>query len=510
MAAIAAMVILPRLLVLNISVIDWDESIYALIGQQWLAGHLPHETVYDHKPAGLFAIFALFQLAFGESIFAVRMIPIIFVAATAAILARIVWITLGPGRWTAALAAALYGLLTLANGGLASNTELLVNLFIVLAVLVLLEQGLDRRVSAAASLAAGASLGLAFNVNFLAGVLVAGVAAFYFAWMAAREPLAAIWPRYFANGAWMLAGFLLAGMLVMLPIALYGDLADYFGLKLAYLGSYSGIGDTGVALRRVSEAMVAHWPFWSIAVLLGAAAMRGSKASPAGSAPVSPRDARIVGWLTLCLFALLAALASRRFYQHFFLFAAPPLVLLAVTFTRLLPMPDVSRCLIGLAVLLFGAAAPISAQETFLQGIRAQVRVCRGLPADGVAGEGRYMSGRLRTGDTIYVFDGQPILYFLTRTTPPTRFAFPESHLREDVAARFGTTPSDAVRGILASRPRFIVAHPGPGGLGISAAGALLKQALDREYLPARTLEPGAPEHVYVRMDPKPAVSGGS
>ena len=500
-AAIAASVVLPRLLVLNISVIDWDESIYALIGQQWLAGHVPHETVYDHKPAGLFAIFALFQLAFGDSMFAVRMIPIVFVGASAAIIARIAWITLGRERWTAALAAALYGLLTLANGGLASNTELLVNFFIILAVLLLLAQQLDRRVSAAGSLAVGASLGLAFQVNFLSGVLAAGVGAFYFAWMAARGPVASFATRYFANGAWMLAGFLAAGIVVTLPIALYGNLGDYVAMKLAYLGSYPGIGDVAIAIRRISEAVVPHWPFWAIVVLLGAVSARGGAASAGWCAPASPRDPRIIGWLTLCLFAVLAAVASRRFYQHFFLFAVPPLVLLAVTFTRLLSMPAESRRIFGVAILLFGFAAPITAQQVFLQGIRAQVRVSRGFPADTVAATARYMSDRLLPGETIYVFDGQPILYFLTRTLPPTRFAFPESHLREDVATRLGMTPRAAVRGILERRPRFVVAYPGPSGLGVSPAGVLLKEALDRDYLAARALEPGAPQHLYIRKE---------
>ena len=500
-AAIAATVVLPRLLVLNISVIDWDESIYALIGQQWLAGHVPHETVYDHKPAGLFAIFALFQFVFGDSVLAVRMIPIVFVGATAAILARIAWITLGQGRWTAALAAALYGMLTLANGGFASNTEILVNLFVVLAVFLLLAQGLDQRVSATGSLAVGASLGLAFQVNFLSGVLIAGVAAFYLVWMVAREPVAAIVARYFANGALMLAGFVAAGAIMTLPIALYGNLPDYLGMKLAYLGGYPGIDEISVALRRVSEALVPHWPFWAIFALLCVAAARGSEASEGWWAPAAPRDARILGWLTLCLFALLAAIASRRFYQHFFLFATPPLVLLAVTFARLVRMPDESRPILGLALLLFSVAAPVSAQEIVLQGIRARLRACHGLPADPIAGTGRYLSERLRPGETIYVFDGQPILYFMTRTVPPTRFAFPESHLREDVAARLGLAPREEVRGILERKPRFIVAQPGPSGLGISAAGVLLKEALDRDYVRARALEPAAPEHVYMRKD---------
>lgn len=500
--AIAVFVVAPRLLVLHVSVIDWDESVYALVAQQWLAGHIPHETVYDHKPAGLFAIFALFMLVFGETVLAIRMIPVVFAAATAALLARIAFATLGRDRSAAALAAALYGLLTLANGGLASNTEMLVNFFVVLAVFLLLACRLDVRVSATGGLAAGASLGLAFQVNFLGGILVAGVAAFYLAWMAAREPLRALAPRYLANGALMVAGFLAAGLLVTLPIALGGNLAEYFDLKFAYLADYPGVGNAAVVMRRVTEALLPYWSFCMLAILLAAAALAGgSGLLSRWGAPASPRDARVVAWLTLGAFALLAALASRRFYHHFFLFMAPPLVLLAVSFLRLGEMPESPRRVLAWWLLLLGLAAPVSAQEEFRRGIRAQAQASRGLPPDAVAGAARYMARKLRTGETIYVFDGQPMLYFLTRTTPPTRFAFPESHLREDVAARFGTTPHESVRHILEQKPRFVVAHPGVSGLGVTAAGILLAETLHREYLPARDLEPGAPAHLYERRD---------
>lgn len=502
LVAIAVAVVLPRLLVLDLSVIDWDESAYALVAQQWLAGHVPHETVFDHKPAGLFAVFALFMLVFGDTLLAIRMIPIVFVAATAALLARIAYVTLDRDRWMAGLAAALYGLLTLANGGLASNTELLVNLFIVAAICLLLAFRLDLRVSPAGGLCAGASLGLAFQINFLGGVLVAGVAASYLAWMWASGPFRAIAARYLANGVWMFVGFLAAGVLVTLPVALFGDLADYFGLKLAYLGDYRGVENAAVVVRRVSEALLPYWPFYVIAAALGMAVLaRPSASRQEWCSPASPRDRRIVAWLVLGLFSVLAALASRRFYHHFFLFTLPPLVLLSVSFLRLATIPEGPRRFLAISLLLCGLAAPVSAQGEFLRGIRAFMKATTGMPADAVAGSARYMSGQLRPGETIYVFDGQPILYFLTRTTPPTRFAFPESHLREDVALRLGTTPVESVQQILERKPRFVVAQPGPSGLGVTAAGILLKDALDRDYLPARVVDPSAPDHVYERAD---------
>ena len=498
--AILATCVLPRLVMLGVSVIDWDESIYALIGQQWVAGNVPHSTVYDHKPIGLYAIFALFFLALGDSIATIRLIPIAFVAATSALLARLAYVTLGRDRWLAGLTAAVYGLLTLANGGLATNTELLVNLFVVLAITFVVSARLDERVSPAGAAAAGASLGMAFQVNFLASLLVIGVAGFYLALLASRGMSQQLVARFFVNGLWMLGGFLAIGMLLMLPVLHFGDVADYVSLRLAYLRDYESITDAGVALRRVSEAIVAYGPFLALALLLGLAAAWG-RLPFAGVVDhgASSRDARVTGWLVVCASALAAAFASGRYYQHFFLFSAPALAMLAAAFLRLALPAGRLADFCGVWLVLMALVAASASHDEYQRGIRAHMRMSRSEPADQVAFTARYMAQRLRPGETIYVFDGQPILYFMTRTTPPTRFAFPESHLLAGMAARFGTTPSESVRGILARRPRFVVTSSERKPLYAADASELLQKHLSRYYSAASAIDPGAPSNLYVR-----------
>ncbi|HEX9706449.1 MAG TPA: glycosyltransferase family 39 protein [Steroidobacteraceae bacterium] len=499
--AIIATVVLPRLLMLHVSVIDWDESIYSLVGQQWTFGHVPHSTVYDHKPVGLFGIFALFFLVFGDAVSTIRLIPIVFVAATAVLLARLVEIQFGRDRIFGGLAAALYGLLTLTNGGLASNTELLVNFFVTLSVYLLLVGQLDRRVSFFWSLAVGASLGMAFQVNFLAGFLVLGVAGFYLCWMAFYRPVTGLLHRYLLNGASMLCGLLLTAVAVLLPILLFGDVADYFALKSAYLSGYQGIDDTAVAFRRISEALVPHWPFHALWILLALMALGPSRTSPHfWDSQEPPRDRRILAWIVLCVFALAAALASRRFYQHFFLLMVPGLTMVAIAFLRLACASERLRNLCALWFLLMAGAGALSSQEEFLRGLRAHVKVARGAAPDHVSAAGQFMSERLRRGETIYVYDGQPILYFLTRTVPPTRFAFPESHLREETASRFGSTPYDSIRKILEGGPRFVIAGPRPDDSDLTAAAALLYDTLDREYAPVNAINANTPADVYEKI----------
>lgn len=499
LAAIIVTVLIPRLAMLNVSVIDWDESIYALIGQQWVEGHVPHQTVFDHKPIGLYAIFAAFFVAFGDTIQAIRLIPIVFVAATACLLARLAQIP-GPDRMLGGVAAALYGLLTLTNGGLATNTEILVNFFVVLSGYLIVFHRLDLRESFPASLAVGASMGMALQVNYLAAILLAGIVGFYLACMAPLQPKTRLLRRVVVNGTYMLCGFLLVSIAIHLPVLLYGNLADYFALKLRYLTGYQGVDEPGVALRRISEALTPYWPFYTLTlVLLASALRRRSTAQHSSDSGDALAERRVVAWIVLCAFALLAALASRRFYQHFFLFSVPALVMLAVAFLRMAVPQGRLRSLLAVWMLLMASVSIIDARDQLVRGMRSHARIFEGAPADSIAEVGEYLAKRLRPGEAIYVHDGQPILYFMTRTVPLTRFAFPDTHLKSEVAGRLGFTPYDAVEAILEREPRFIIAGPLSANTEMTNAAILLRDTLDRDYVPVSVGDVGAPRGIYER-----------
>jgi hypothetical protein len=423
------------------------------------------------------------------------------VAATGVLLARLAVLQFEADRWLAAMAAANYGLLTLANGGLATNTELLVNLFVVIAMHGLVAWRLDSQVSVPGSLLVGASLGMAFQVNLLSGFLIVGVAAAYYLLLAPADEYGRPLRRYVINGSVMFAAFVLAGVALHLPVLLYGDIADFMQLKLAYLHDYEGIGDFATALRRISESLVVHAPFHALLIVLAVAAARNRwKSAGAGGADGDPRDRRILAWIAFTALAFAAALASRRFYHHFFLFLAPGFAMLAIAFLQLLCPAGPVRRACALWLLLMAGISALSVHEELVRGMRAGQRARAGQPADHLAEVAQFLSERLRPGETIYVFDGQPILYFLTRTVPPTRFAFPEAHLLEHVAMRFGATPEESVRRILEREPRFVVANPASIGAGDSRAAAVMRDALARDYDMAGARGNG-PASVYERRE---------
>ncbi len=55
-----------------IEVIDQDETMYALVAKSLLNGSLPYQDVFDHKPLGIYYLYAAFFLVFGVNFFAIR------------------------------------------------------------------------------------------------------------------------------------------------------------------------------------------------------------------------------------------------------------------------------------------------------------------------------------------------------------------------------------------------------------------------------------------------------
>ena len=134
--ACSALVLFLRLPALPQSQIDWDESIYLLMARSMLQGHAPYTAIWDHKPPGIYLVFALTQVFFGQMVLAIRLLALLVVTATCFLL----WLygrhVLG-SRSVGALAALFYALFSTQNGGLASNAEIIFAPFTVAALLLL-------------------------------------------------------------------------------------------------------------------------------------------------------------------------------------------------------------------------------------------------------------------------------------------------------------------------------------------------------------------------------------
>jgi 4-amino-4-deoxy-L-arabinose transferase-like glycosyltransferase len=121
----------------EISVIDWDESVFILQAREMLWGHLPYTTLRDIKRPGSATLIAGAMLLFGERVLAARILAFACVAATALLL-RLIVREIGGSRAAGLLAAILYVAFSARLGGLVAHTEVLLAPFSAAGVLLLL------------------------------------------------------------------------------------------------------------------------------------------------------------------------------------------------------------------------------------------------------------------------------------------------------------------------------------------------------------------------------------
>jgi len=442
------------------SVINWDESLYFLMAEQWRAGHLPYTALWDNKPIGIYAIFAFFQSVFGDGIASIRIATVVAVTVTTLCVIRIA--SLIPhfdrrlGMACAGLAGAAFAIGSLSNDGLAANAELFMTAFTALAVVCSVSPDVFAGRPMLRGLTVGLLLGLAFMTKY---VVVLEFPAVAFALLFLHPP------RGMAQTSRLILGGLVGGLL---PIALAALLYSRSGvLDLWFDASIASNFRRATAQMAPLDLSLAlrfiKWtPLFAAAAILFAFAPligRGGKDKPA-----DPLAGRFHIFLMLWIVgAFLGVSAAKSFYSHYFLQVLPALcVALAWAALKLIPAAA-SRSplrMAGLAALILvipalAAAAALYGQvETLMSRRGAHIAFHPDAPTL-IAGDIVKASGA--APPRLYVFDHEPIIYSLAAAPLPTRYAYPaflttcflERVARIDAPAEVGR--------ILATRPEFIV-----------------------------------------------------
>ncbi len=453
---IVLVVILLRLPSSFQSVIDWDESIFIVVARELLNGYLPYTAVFDHKPLGLYYLFAAVIGLLGDDPFAVRLLGIAVVAGTSVLLRQFLMSVGGLNPQTALTLALAYAVATGGLGGASVNTEILVN-FLTLCWLTLILMGV-RSGGVWMFLGAGALMGMSFQISYLTGLLIVGFSVGYLLMRLSRdgEQFQAL-QSFVIDGLVIFCGFLLANIVLLLPLLIYGDMAEYIRLQYAYLANYKPTVSTTESLERFFETGQAFLPL--IAIIWFGWAIGGRRPQPddivkdVSFAEVS----RLM--LPILVAALFALSASFRFYQHYFLLLLPAIFVLAgLVFAR---FPDRSTFYRFGVVLVVVASFNLGIRGFIEAGkgaaVAAQLAFSDDVSSDRPRALARKIRPLLSDGDSIYVACEQTILYQLTGVSPPTQFAHYPHALMPSYAEAFEVEISDTIDRILDKRPRVIV-----------------------------------------------------
>ncbi len=441
------------------SVMDWDESLYFLMAEQWRAGHLPYTAIWDNKPIGIYGVFALFQSWFGDNIFSIRIASVLFITVAAFAIFKIVLkIPAARRRVQVGIFASLaYVICSLTNDGLSANTEIFMACFTVLAVL----SALSRQ-----AFLAGVLFGMAFMTKYVAVFEFPAIA---FAVLLLNPPFDPKQPLQTAIRA-SLALLIGAALPLILTILLYahsGHLHSW--LEDSILSNFRRV-DVPVSMLALTYAFdieLVRWsPLFVISlIMLGMACFQ----IPRGLArkTFSPA-ARFNIFLALWLIGGSIGVASAKsFFDHYFLQILPVMCItlawlpLNLAFTRRLR--KLPAFVLGAAVLalpLAAAATAVSQAATPILALtNGHVSLQRDTPALIAHEIQPLLTNPTATDATgqLFVFDYQPIIYSLDRQMPPTKYPFP-SVLTRCQLARVAKAPAmHEILRILATNPEFIV-----------------------------------------------------
>ena len=411
--AVIGVVFLVRYMTRRWTAFDLDEFMFALVGRDVLDGHVPFSGVFDNKPPGLIYLFASTEAVFGRSPTAVHVLGATAAAATAALSYRDAPLRRVP--LPAALAvAALVSTLIVFLDGWAAMSELLACPALIMANQILLRPD---RPAGARLIAAGALLGVACQISYLAAPLAGPTA--LAASVIGRPRLKAGLQALALIGL----GFAGATLLVWGPQIATGNLVPMLQAQFAYHLHYRvQFSPTGFILGLLSPLYVLVVPFLAVV--------------PA-SVRSDDRPAALIFALQLAG-ALAVTAVSNRFYLHYLLLTLPAVSgLLAL----LLSGNPRRNWTFAAAILLVSSAVYLLMDVTHIPERWAAGRFDRMVTSAIERNVGR--------GRPVLVFDESASFYFLSGSRPVTRYVFSRHYMptcSESIMERPDTVLAEGLR----------------------------------------------------------------
>ncbi len=455
--AILAFILAIRVPTFGNPVLDFDEQLYLLIGDRMLHGQLPYVDLWDRKPVGLFAIYALIRLLLGgEGFVQYQSVAAACVFGTAGLIFSIC--RRSSGHAGGLIAACAYVALLNPLHGAGGQSCVIYNLFTATAAWALFKasEEHDRSRSRRLGLLAMAMAGLAIQCKYTPAIegCYFGLA---FLWLFRRSGMSAARMLLTASAMVIVA---MAPTIVV--FAWYWHMGHLDALLQANLWSTLArkpFPPETRADQRFFILLIAS-PLIVIAIGRILDGFRGRFSGSRGDFWLA------TGWLAAAVigFAMLG-----DFYDFYFITVLPPLLILAA------PLLEKTRATLVVSAVLLIAYPLLLAPPSFAVTAERRNDTMRLVSA---------IEPYLRNGRCLYVYDGPASLYYLTHACAPTRFIYPD-HLnnptelpalgvdaRAEEARLLGTHPGAIV---IANRP--VVPRVDPG------TRAILLTALKRDYV---------------------------
>lgn len=448
------------------SIIDWDESLYILMGRSLANGHLPYIEVWDHKPVGMSVLFALAFILLGNSIFSIRLLSCIAVAVTCYFLYRLGRIVGNNNEIVGLFSGIIYAILSLTNNGLAAKPEIFYLPFVTIGFYLLLstksypEQLL--KFNSLRLFLAGLSMGFALQVkqvvifDFIAVLLIATINIYQ---ESTSKRFLFVLQKIFRCYILLITGLVLPFLLALFYYSLNGYFNEYI-----YANFTANVirSTDALSLNNLAKALlvqpIQYFLLWSC-LGLTIYSLLFSKA-------IEPQAKKNLYFLLIWfLMSCVGVIYTKNFWSPYFLQLLPSLCLVsACTASRIVYQEKgrqttrhrlaLATLFIGLLISFYFAFRAVKKSTEiiyyhYIKGIKYW-----GDPPGEVAD---YLRTKVPEGAYIYVVDYEPIIYFLVRAKVPTKYVFPPHMFDGHLAKVAGVNPFQEVKSIIQKKPLYII-----------------------------------------------------
>ena len=422
-----------------------DEMNYALIARSLMSGNLPFHGAFDHKPIALYYIFALFFEIFGYTLTAIRLMPFAAIGLTSWLLYRIAKKQLPSHLHLVALCAILFmaTCASFGNGGHASNTEILQ--MPVFAGWWLVALNCPPGSNWWRSLLQGALAGLAAQINYLGGFVLAIGTAFMLAWPLFSNLSRPKFATFLVDGLLALGAFVATGLLMLSPLIVAGDLSQYFHMQFGALSGYQGVLNEDKLVRAVFSVAISACFFVSLLACMGWHDRSLGEVTPAAKTQLA--QLAVVFAVTLFAIAL-----TKRLYPHYFNLLIVPSTLILLTLlasTSVRALRSFSFVAVVLATLLVARGA----WDVYLKDWHSNFR-----QQQEIAQLTQEIRDHAQPGEPVLLLNLNHTLYFLADVTPATRFVFRGQIFQDKFLSSIRSSLETELDIALANNPVFVMA----------------------------------------------------
>jgi 4-amino-4-deoxy-L-arabinose transferase-like glycosyltransferase len=465
------------------SVIDHDESLYFLIAQSFLNGIPPYVEIWDNKPPGIFILFSLAILIFGDSITSIRILACLSVAVTSYFLYEIAKLIGNNNEKIGLIAGILYLVFSLSNNGVAANAEILFAPLVTLAFYLLFK---NTKYGYYKYFVIGLLLGLAMQIKYVVimdfiAFLVIVITRLFFKQNKNNNSIIALIKIYmFAT-----LGFIVPFLFTAIYFITVGYFDEYF--YATFISNTKYVDATKFSLINFLFAIVnqiyTNFPLY-LCLFISFIYIKSSKI-------ISLKDkmnlCSLIYWFSS---TFVATLISTRFIGHYYLQLLPPLCLISSyiivqTVTKQAIKNKRNLFLIIMSVLIFLITLYPHLQKNTELVVNQYIKQQKYLDDKEVL-IANYINSKISPNNYIYIANYQPIIYYLVRAKLPTKYVF-TSHLISYYSVITGINPLQELTSIMDKKPVYVLFDE-KRGIDNNEYKIALNEYLKKDYLLEKTI----------------------